>query len=74
MIDSFIKPSLNSVYGVSKLRNEKRLSLKKKNQNLIKPLLASICLLLCIAFVPEKPSNLASICQKYNYSTACQVW
>jgi len=74
MIDSSIKPSLNSVYGVSKLRNEKRLSLKKKNQNLIKPLLASICLLLCIAFVPEKPSNLASICQKYNSSTACQVW
>ena len=74
MIASFLKPSLNSVYGVSKLRNEKRLSLKKKNQNLIKPLLASICLLLCIAFVPEKPSNLASICQKYNSSTACQVW
>jgi len=74
MIASSIKPSLNSVYGVSKLRNEKRLSLKKKNQNLIKPLLASICLLLCIAFVPEKPSNLASICQKYNSSTACQVW
>ena len=74
MIASSIKPSLNSVYGVSKLRNEKRLSLKKKNQNLIKPLLASICFLLCIAFVPEKPSNLASICQKYNSSTACQVW
>ncbi len=74
MIASSIKPSLNSVYEVSKLRNEKRLSLKKKNQNLIKPLLASICLLLCIAFVPEKPSNLASICQKYNSSTACQVW
>jgi len=74
MIASSIKPSLNSVYEVSKLRNEKRLSLKKKNQNLIKPFLASICLLLCIAFVPEKPSNLASICQKYNSSTACQVW
>ena len=74
MIASSFKPSLNSIYGVSKLRNEKRLSLKKKNQNLIKPLLASICLLLCIAFVPEKPSNLASICQKYNSSTACQVW
>ena len=74
MIASSFKPSLNSIYGVSKLRNEKRLSLKKKNQNLIKPLLASICFLLCIAFVPEKPSNLASICQKYNSSTACQVW
>ena len=74
MIASCLKPSLNSAYGVSRLRNEKRLSLKKKNQNLIKPLLASICLLLCIAFVPEKPSNLASICQKYNSSTACQVW
>ena len=74
MIASSLKPSLNSIYGVSKLRNEKRLSLKKKNPTLIKPLLASICFLLCIAFVPEKPSNLASICQKYNSSTACQVW
>ena len=74
MIASYLKPSLNSVQGVSKLRNDKRLSLKKKNQNLIKPLLASICFLLCIAFVPEKPTNLASICQKYNSSAACQVW
>ena len=74
MIASYLKPSLNSVQGVSKLRNDKRLSLKKKNQNLLKPLLASICFLLCIAFVPEKPTNLASICQKYNSSAACQVW
>ena len=74
MIASYLKPSLNSIQGVSKLRNDKRLSLQKKNQNLIKPLLASICFLLCIAFVPEKPTNLASICQKYNSSAACQVW
>ena len=74
MIASYLKPSLNSVQGVSKLRNEKRLSLQKKNKNLIKPLLASICFLLCIAFVPVKPTNLASICQKYNSSSACQVW
>tara|TARA_Y100001968_G_scaffold85927_1_gene76991 strand:- start:244 stop:492 length:249 start_codon:yes stop_codon:yes gene_type:complete len=74
MIASYLKPSLNSVQGVSKLRNHKRLSLQKKNQNLLKPLLASLCFLLCIAFVPEKTTNLASICQKYNSSAACQVW
>ena len=74
MIASSLKPSLNSIQGVSKLRNDKRLLLQKKNKNLIKPLLASICFLLCIAFVPEKSSNIASICEKYNSSVACQVW
>ena len=74
MIASYIEPSLNSANGVIKLRNNKRVSLKKKNHNLIKPLLASICFLLCIVVVPEKPSNLASVCEKYNSSVACQVW
>ena len=74
MIASNLKPSLNSIEGVSKLRNEKRFSLQKKKENLIKYLVASTCFLLCIVFVPEKPSNLASICQKYNSSAACQVW
>jgi len=74
MIASCLKPSLNSINGASKLSNHKRLFVQKKNQNLIKPLIASICFLLCIAFVPEKPTNLASICQKYHSSAACQVW
>ena len=74
MIASCLKPSLNSVNGVSRLTNHKRLSVQKKNQNFIKPLLASICFLLCIVVVPEKPANLASICEKYNPSVACQVW
>ena len=74
MIASYLKPSLNSIPKVRRLTKDKTLSIQKKNQNLIKPLLASICFLLCIAFVPEKPSNLASICQKYNSSAACQVW
>ena len=74
MIASYLKPSLNSIPKVRRLTKDKTLSIQKKNQNLIKPLLASICFLLCIAFVPEKPSNLASICQKYNSSSACQVW
>ena len=74
MIASYLKPSLNSAIGVSRLRNDKRLSLQKKNQKWIKPLLASICFLFCIVVVPEKPANLASICQKYNSSVACQVW
>tara|TARA_Y100001968_G_scaffold308026_1_gene326371 strand:- start:133 stop:381 length:249 start_codon:yes stop_codon:yes gene_type:complete len=74
MIASYLKPSLNSINGVSTLRNDKRLLVQKNNQSLLKPLLASICLLLCIVVVPEKPSNLASICQKYHSSNACQVW
>tara|TARA_B100000579_G_scaffold403020_1_gene386721 strand:+ start:359 stop:583 length:225 start_codon:yes stop_codon:yes gene_type:complete len=74
MSASCLKPSLKSIHGASRLGNAKRLSVQKKNKNLIKPLLASICFLLCIAFVPEKPNNLASICQKYNSSVACQVW
>ncbi len=74
MIASYLKPSLNSMNGNSKLTNDKRLIVQKNNQNLIGPFLAAICFLLCIVLVPEKPSNLASICEKYNSSTACQVW
>ena len=74
MIASYLKPNQDSIYGVTRLRNQKTLSVQNKNTNLLKPLLASICFLLCIAFVPEKPTNLASICQKYHSSLACQVW
>ncbi len=74
MVASYLKPSLNSINGASKLTNHKRLTEQKKNHNLIKPFLASIFFLLCMIVVPEKPSNLASICEKYNSSHACQVW
>ena len=74
MIASYLKPSLNSINGVSKLSNHKRLAGQKKTQNLIQPLLASIFFLLCIVLVPEKSSNVASTCEKYNSSLACQVW
>ena len=74
MIASYLKPSLNSINSPNKLINQKRLSVKKKNQNFIKPLIASIFLLLCIVVVPDKPSNIASTCEKYNSSLACQVW
>ena len=74
MIASYLKPSLNSMNGVSELSNHKRLFVEKKNQNLIKPMLASIFFILCIVVVPEKSSNMASICEKYNSALACQVW
>ena len=74
MIASYLKPSLNSTIVASKFSNHKRLHLQKKNQNAIKPLFAAICFFLCIVVEPEKPSNLASICEKYNSSVACQVW
>ena len=74
MIASYLNPSLDSVNGASNLSNHKRLSVRKKNQNFVKPFLASIFFLLCIIAVPEKQSNVASICEKYNSSYACQVW
>ena len=74
MTVSYLKPSLNSTDGASKLSNHRKLYMQRKNTNLIKPLIASIFFLLSITFVPEKPSDLASICQKYNSSLACQVW
>ena len=74
MIASYLKPTLNSINYASKLSTHKGLSVQKKKQHLIKPLLASICFLLCIVVVPEKSSDLASTCEKYNSSLACQVW
>ena len=76
MVASYLKPSVGSfsVGCGSKLNNHRRFSLQKKNQNLIKPLFASIFFLLCIIVVPEKPTEVASICEKYNSSVACQVW
>ena len=35
---------------------------------------ALLCVLGVILCVPESPSELASICQKYNSATACRVW
>ena len=74
MIASYLKPSLNSVNVVSNLNYDKRSLLKKSNQNSIKPLLFAFCFSLCIVLVPEKPTNLASICEKYHSSAACDVW
>ena len=74
MSASYLKPSLNSINGASKLSNLKRLSVQKKNPNIIKPVLGSILFLLCIIVVPEKSSNIASTCEKYYSSLACQVW
>ena len=74
MIASYLKPSLNSINVPSKFTNHIRLSEQRKNQNFIKPLIASIFFLFCIIAVPEKSSNVASVCEKYNSSLACQVW
>ncbi len=74
MTAAYLKPSLSSINGAGQLCNHKRLSVHKRNQNLIKPLVASMVFLICIAILPEKKSNLASICEKYNSSVACQVW
>tara|TARA_Y100001968_G_C18934762_1_gene515937 strand:+ start:171 stop:395 length:225 start_codon:yes stop_codon:yes gene_type:complete len=74
MIFSYLQPSLNSFHGASKSNKHRRLYVQKKNESLIKTLLASIFFLLCIVVVPEKPSHVASICEKYNSSVACQVW
>tara|TARA_B100001250_G_scaffold285645_1_gene247717 strand:- start:405 stop:629 length:225 start_codon:yes stop_codon:yes gene_type:complete len=74
MSASCLKPSLNSIHGASKLSKHKKVFLQKKNQKLIQPWFVSILFLLCIIILPEKPSHVASICEKYNSSLACQVW
>ena len=74
MIASYLKPSLNSMNGASKLSKHKRLSVQRKNQNFVQPFLALSFLFLCIFVVPENKSNVASTCEKYNSSLACQVW
>ncbi len=74
MIASYLKPSLNSIDGASKLTNHKRLSLQKKSQDLVRSIIASIFFILCIVVAPEKSPDLASVCEKYNSSLACQVW
>ena len=74
MIASSLKPRMLSNDEILRLRNNRNLIEQKKNRNLTKSLIASICFLICIAVVPERPSNLASICEKYNSSAACEVW
>ena len=74
MTAGYLKPSLSSINGAGKLCNYKKLSLHKRNQNLIKSFVASMVFLVFIAILPEKQSNLSSICEKYNSSVACQVW
>ena len=74
MIASYLKPSLDLREELILSKKKRTVSLQKTNHNLIKPLLASICFLICIVVVPEKPSELASICEKYNSSVACEVW
>ena len=74
MTAAYFKPSPSSINGVGRLCNHRRLSVHKRNQNLIKPLVASMVFLSCIVILPEKQSNLASICEKYNSSNACKVW
>tara|TARA_B100000700_G_scaffold324293_1_gene430063 strand:+ start:2196 stop:2420 length:225 start_codon:yes stop_codon:yes gene_type:complete len=74
MIASYLKPSLNSTNGIDRLRNDRGLLPQKKNENLIRPVIAALSFLMCILIVPEKPMNLASICEKHHSSVACQVW
>ena len=74
MIASYLKPSLDLREELILSKKKRRVSVQKKNQDLIKPLLVSMCFLICIVVVPERPSELASICEKYNSSVACEVW
>ena len=74
MIASYLKPNSNSNDGIIRLKTSIRFSERKKNQNLARPLMASICFLMCIVFVPERATSVASICERYNPAMACQVW
>ena len=74
MIASYLKPNSNSSDGIIRLRESIKFSERKKNQNLSRSLIASICFLMCIVFVPERATSIASICERYNSAMACQVW
>ncbi len=74
MIASYLKPNSNSSDAIIRLRTSIKFSGRKKNQNLSRPLIASICFLICIVFVPERATSVTSICEKYNSDTACKVW
>ena len=74
MTDSCLKPNSNSSDGIIRLSPSIKFSERKKNQNLSRSLIASICFLMCIVFVPERATSLASICERYNSAMACQVW
>ena len=76
MIASYFKPNSNSSDGIIRLKTSTsiKFSERKKNQNIARPLMASICFLMCIVFVPERATSLGSICERYNSAMACQVW
>ena len=74
MIASYLKPNSNSSDGIIGLRASIKCSERKKNQNITRSLIASICFLMCIVFVPERATSIASICERYNSAIACQVW
>ena len=74
MIASYLKPNSNSRNGNIRFSTRIEYPERRKNQNLARPLMASICLLICIVFVPERPTHLASICEQYNSDIACKVW
>ena len=74
MIASCLSPNSSSSNGIIRVSPSMKISERKKNQKLARPLIASICFLMCIVFVPERPTHLASICEKYNSVMACKVW
>ncbi len=74
MIASYLKPNSSSRDGAIRVTTSIKFSERKKNQNLTRPLIASICFLMCIVFVPERATSSASICERYNSAMACQVW
>ncbi len=74
MIASCLKPNSSSSDGIIRLRASIKFPERKKNQNLTRSLMASICFLMCIVFVPERSISLVSICERYNSAMACQVW
>ncbi len=74
MIASYLKTNSNSSDGIIRLSTSIKISERKKNQNITRALMASLCFLICIVFVPERATSVASICERYNSAMACQVW
>ncbi len=73
MADSFIGYS-NDLASVSPGYADSRISPIRVDHISLKVLLPFLLILFAIVLVPERPQQLASICERHNPEVVCRVW
>ncbi len=73
MVDSSLRLSVSSRTIMPRPVVRRSLSDQRSQFNL-GLLIALITFAFAVGFVPERPNELASICQKHHPTIACQVW